>query len=193
MADGTLRLVYAGALTPTYEVDVAIRAAARLVETDPGLALEFAIYGRGDAEEGLRALATDLGIADRVSFRGRIPLEEVPAAVAAADIGIAPTRRDPFTEMSLSTKILEYAAMGKPAICSDLPMVAASLGSDAVWVYPSGDDAALARAITEIVDDREAREARVARAADAVVGMAWEREAETYRAVVDRLIDARDA
>jgi len=191
MADGSVRLVYTGALTPTYEVDVAIRAVARLGDTHPSLPVEFAIYGRGDAEGDLRALAAELGVGDRVSFAGRVPLDAVPAAVAAADIGIAPTRRDPFTEMSLSTKILEYAAMGKPAICSDLPMVALSFGSDAVWLYPPGDDAALARVIAEIVEDRGSREARVARAAGAVAGMAWEREAETYIEVVDRLIHAR--
>lgn len=32
MADGVLRLVYAGALSPTYELDVAIRAVAVIAE-----------------------------------------------------------------------------------------------------------------------------------------------------------------
>jgi len=191
MADGALRLVYTGALTPTYEMDVAIRAVASLARTRPSLRIDFAIFGRGDAEKGLRALVDELGVGDRVSFAGRIPLADVPAAVAAADIGIAPTRRDPFTEMSLSTKILEYAAMGRPAICSDLPMVAVSFGSDAVWTYPSGDHEALAMAVLDIVDDPSARGRRVERATATVAAMAWEREAATYRDVVDRLIAGR--
>jgi len=190
MADGTLRLVYTGALTPTYEVDVAIRAVGRLAEARPTLPVAFAIFGRGDAEDDLRALAAELGVADRVTFPGRIPLDGIPAAVAAADIGLAPTRRTPFTEMSLSTKILEYAAMGKPAICSDLPMVALSFGADAVWLYPSGDHAALTTRIEEVVDDAHGRDARVALATEAVAGMAWEHEAGIYREVVDRLVQA---
>ena len=37
-ADGTVRLVYAGALTPTYELDVALQAMARIGEDRPDLA-----------------------------------------------------------------------------------------------------------------------------------------------------------
>ena len=61
-----------------------------------------------------------------MTFHGRIPIDDVPAAVAAADIGLAPTRRDPFTDLTLSTKVYEYAAMGKPVVASRLPMVVAT-------------------------------------------------------------------
>ena len=52
--DGTIRLVYAGALTPTYELDVAIDAVARIAERRPILPLRFEIFGRGDSEAALR-------------------------------------------------------------------------------------------------------------------------------------------
>ncbi len=82
MADGVLRLVYAGALTPTYEVDIAIEALAGLAVERPGLATVLEIYGRGDADAALRSRAAELGVADRVRFHGRIPLALVPAAIA---------------------------------------------------------------------------------------------------------------
>ena len=56
-------------------------------------------------------MAASSGSPTRVTFHGRIPLEDVPAAVAAADLGIAPTRLDDFTATSLSTKVFEYAAL----------------------------------------------------------------------------------
>ena len=65
-ADGQLRLVYAGGLTPTYEVDVAIRAVASLAQDRPDLDVRFDVFGRGDSEPSLQALATGLGIADLV-------------------------------------------------------------------------------------------------------------------------------
>ncbi|MGP1675196.1 MAG: glycosyltransferase, partial [Candidatus Limnocylindrales bacterium] len=111
--DGRLRLIYTGALTPTYELDVAVEALARIATTRPDLDPVLEIYGRGDTEGALRAQATELGVADRVVFHDRIAIDEVPAAIARADIGLAPTRHDRFTDMSLSTKVLEYAAMGK--------------------------------------------------------------------------------
>ena len=80
----------------------------------------------------------------RVTFHGRIPIEDVPAAVARADIGIAPTRRDPFTDVSLSTKVFEYAAMGKPVVASRLPMVEQTFPPGTVATYEPGDPADLA-------------------------------------------------
>ena len=185
--DGTLRLVYAGALTPTYEVDVAIRAVARVAAERPDLDVRLDLYGRGDSEDALRALAVDLGIRGRVTFHGRIPIDDVPAAVAAADIGLAPTRRDPFTAMTLSTKVYEYAAMGKPVVASRLPLVERTFPDGTVAFYEPGDADGMARAIVAIADDPFGRAAAIDGSQDVVRDAAWEREAERYVAIVDRL------
>lgn len=192
-ADGSLRVIYTGGLTPTYEVDVAIRAMAGIAADRPDLDVRLEVYGRGDTEPSLRALAAELDVADRVTFHGRIPIDDVPAAVAAADIGVAPTRRDPFTDLSLSTKVYEYAAMGKPVVASRLPMVAATFPAGTVATYDPGDPVAMADAITGFADDAAAREAAVTRTVGFVRDAAWEREAVRYLALVDRLIDRQPA
>jgi glycosyltransferase involved in cell wall biosynthesis len=188
MADGRLRLVYAGALTPTYELDVVLRAVAALVASRPSLGVELAIFGRGDSAPALRQLADELGIADRVVFGGRIALESVPAAVAAADIGLAPTRRDAFTERSLSTKIFEYASMAKPVIASSLPMIQHYFADGTVSRYASGDAQDLARVIADLVDRPDERERAVAATATRLAALGWDHQAETYLAIADRLI-----
>jgi glycosyltransferase involved in cell wall biosynthesis len=185
MADGTLRLVYAGALSPIYELDVVLDAIARLVEAD-ALDVRLELYGRDFEEVPLRDQVAKLEIAERVTFHGRIPLDDVPAAIAAADIGLAPTRRSPFTDYSLSTKAYEYAAMGKPVVATRLPMVVRTFGDDVV-TYQPGDAADLARAIRRIVEEAGEREARVARALDRVRRLSWDVEALGYLALVDRL------
>ncbi len=60
-----LRLIYTGGLTPTYEVDVAVRAVARLASDRPDLDPHLDIYGRGDTESPLPALGAGLGVGDR--------------------------------------------------------------------------------------------------------------------------------
>ncbi|HEX5822883.1 MAG TPA: glycosyltransferase [Candidatus Limnocylindrales bacterium] len=187
MADGTLRLVYAGALTPTYELDVAVDAVARLCTLRPDLAVALDVYGRGDSEPALRERAAHLGIADRVTLHGRIPIEAVPAAIAAADIGLAPTRRDPFTDFSLSTKILEYGAMGKPVVASRLPLVERTFPSGSVTTYDPGDVDGLAAAILGIVDDPAARDTAVARTRARIGELSWDHEAERFGELIDRL------
>jgi glycosyltransferase involved in cell wall biosynthesis len=191
--DGTIRLAYAGALTPTYEVDVAIEAVAALRSSRPDLAVAFDVYGRGDAATPWAALAAERGVGDAVTFHGRIPIEAVPEAISRADIGVAPTRRDPFTDVSLSTKVFEYAAMGKPVVASHLPMVELTFPPGTVSTYEPGDASGLAAAIEAIVDDPLAREVAVERTAAIVAKASWEREAEAYIALVERLAAGPEA
>lgn len=186
--DGPLRLVYTGGLTPTYELDVVTPAVATIAAERPDLDVRLAIYGRGDSEATLQELAGTLGVADRVTFHGRIPIDDVPAVVAAADIGIAPTRRDRFTDLSLSTKVYEYAAMGKPVVASRLPLVERTFPAGSVSTYEPGDPQSMADAIVALADDADARERAVARTASIVADAAWEHESQAYLALVERLI-----
>jgi glycosyltransferase involved in cell wall biosynthesis len=186
MADGTLRLVYAGALSPIYELDVVLEAMARLALDRPDLAVCLDLYGRDFAEVPLRERAAELGIANRVAFHGRIPIDAVPAAIAAADVGLAPTRRSDFTDFSLSTKAFEYVAMGRTVVASRLPMVERIFGSDVV-TYEPGDPADLAGVLLRLVDEPEVREARVASALVRVRDLGWEHESARYLALVERL------
>jgi glycosyltransferase involved in cell wall biosynthesis len=189
--DGTVRLVYAGALTPTYELDVALDALAMLRRDRPDLEISFDVYGRGDAAERLVEQATTLQLGERVTFHGRIPIDDVPAAIGRADIGLAPTRRDAFTDVSLSTKVFEYAAMGKPVVASRLPMVERTFPAGSVATYEPGDAASLAAAIARLVDDPAGRGQSVTAAAGIVREASWERESVRYVALVERLIGER--
>lgn len=180
LAEDRLRLVYTGALTPIYELDVVIRALAQISAERPALRAELHIYGRGDSEDSLRALAQGLGLAERVQFHGRIPLEAVPAVVAEADVALAPTRRDPFTELSLSTKVFEYAAMSKPVIASRLATLEHYFPDGTVATYAPGDPLDLARSILRLVSDPEERSSRVSRTTARAAQLSWTNEAERY-------------
>ena len=186
MADGTLRLVYAGALSPIYELDVVLAAIARLAHQRPELPVCLDLFGRDFAEVPLREQAIALGVADRVTFHGRVPIAAVPAVIAAADVGLAPTRRSEFTDFSLSTKAYEYAAMGRTVVASRLPMVERVFGDDVV-TYEPGDADDLAAALLRLIDAPAVREARVARALTRIRELGWERESERYLALVERV------
>ena len=125
--DGRLRLVYTGALTPTYELDVAVAAVARIAASAARPRRRARrLRPRRHASPPWPPRRSSSASPTASTFHGRIPIEDVPAAVARADIGLAPTRHDQFTDMSLSTKVFEYAAMGKPVVASRLPMVEAT-------------------------------------------------------------------
>jgi glycosyltransferase involved in cell wall biosynthesis len=183
--------VYAGALTPTYELEVAIDALASIGADRPELEPMLEMYGRGDAQPALERRVQALGLAGRVTFHGRIPIEDVPAAIARADIGLAPTRRSPFTDYSLSTKIFEYGAMARPVVASRLPMIERTFPAGSVATYEPGRSEDLAAAILRLVDEPLEREVRLARTTQRVNELSWANEGRRYRELVERLIDPR--
>jgi glycosyltransferase involved in cell wall biosynthesis len=190
MADGVLRLAYAGALTPLYALEDVVEALAILARDRPDLPVNLDLYGRGDSEEDLRGLAARLGVAARVQFHGRIPLHAVAAVLAGADVALSPIRRNSFSEMSLSTKVFEGAIMGKPVVAADLPAARAEFEGDVLAWYEPDDPADLARAILRTLDEPAWRAAVSARAADRARELAWDGEAPRYLALVEEL--ARD-
>jgi glycosyltransferase involved in cell wall biosynthesis len=182
--------VYAGALTPLYALEDVIEAVAILARERPGLPVVLDLYGRGDAADGLVERAAALGVADRVLLHGRIDLDEVAGALAAADVALSPIRRNRFSEMSLSTKVFEGAVMGKPVVAADLPAARAEFAGDILAWYAPDDPADLARAIVRVVDEPAWRESAVPAAAALARDLSWDAEASHYLALVEGL--ARD-
>jgi glycosyltransferase involved in cell wall biosynthesis len=68
------RILFVGRLTGEKHVDVVLRAVAKL---DPALDVHFDIAGGGDQRKALEALTAQLGIADRVTFHGRVTDEQL--------------------------------------------------------------------------------------------------------------------
>jgi glycosyltransferase involved in cell wall biosynthesis len=76
-------------LVPRMGLDVLLHAFRHLAGDFPDL--QLAVGGSGPLEPELRALAGELGLADRVRFLGFVPEDELPALYAAADLFVLPT------------------------------------------------------------------------------------------------------
>lgn len=176
---GPPRIVSHGTLVERHGFDVLIHALADV----PGALLE--VVGEGEARPDLERLAADLGLAGRVTFAGRVPLERVAARVAAADIGVVANRSDPFTDLVVPTKLLEYAALGVPAVVARTPAVEAYFPPDAVRYVAPGDPASLAAALRALVVDSAERSRLAAAAGRALGPIAWPAMAARYVARVE--------
>ncbi len=75
-------VVYAGMLIPLKNVDITLQSLAALKDT---CEFRFDIYGEGEEEQNLKHLARILGIVERVVFHGKVPRDEVLAAMGKAD------------------------------------------------------------------------------------------------------------
>jgi glycosyltransferase involved in cell wall biosynthesis len=180
--DDRFTLVYHGTLAERYGLDLAIRALAIARRELP---VRLIIHGRGDLLDGLRGLAAELGVADDVVFStDRVPSAELPGLLLRADAGIVPYRRDVFTDGILPTKLMEYAALGIPAIVTRTPAVEAYFDESMVRFVPADDPDALAAAILELGRDPALRAELASGAARFGERHDWTRSAAAYVAMV---------
>jgi glycosyltransferase involved in cell wall biosynthesis len=186
MEDGELRLVHHSNLQRIYGLDVLVEALARV---DPGqLPLRLDVYGDGPYRPEIEAAIARTDTADRVHLNGRVPIDDLPALLAGSDIGLVPSLPEPYLQYSLSTKLLEYAAMGLPIVATDLATIRAHFSDQAIRYVPGGDPAALASAIRQLAADPDLAARLGAEAHRQAAGYAWEVQRTRYLEIVERLM-----
>ncbi|HYN64773.1 MAG TPA: glycosyltransferase [Candidatus Limnocylindrales bacterium] len=185
MEDGELRLVHHSNLQRLYGLDVAIEALALI---DPvALPHRLDVYGDGPFRPAVEAAIARTGTADRVHLHGKVPIDDLPALLAGSDIGLVPSVPEAYLQYSLSTKLLEYAAMGLPTIATDLATFRAHFSGEAIRYIPGADPTALAAAIRELAADPATASRLGAEAHRQAAAYDWEVQAARYVEIVERL------
>ena len=150
---GRFSLITHGSLLKRYNVQSLIKAVPLLTQEIPEL--ELKIVGDGVYKHQLEQLAQSLGVNKYITFTGWMPQNEVPAYIAQVDIGIVviPAGVNP----AMPNKLLEYMAMGKPAIVTTIPTIKAYFDDHSVMYYEPDNERDLARCILELYRDPQKR------------------------------------
>jgi glycosyltransferase involved in cell wall biosynthesis len=90
----------------------------------------------------------------------------------------------------LPTKLLEYAALGIPTICTSLATVREYFDEDQVALVPSGDVEALASTMVELGSDLHRRSGLAKRATSFFDSQGWDLEQQRHRELIDEVIAA---
>jgi glycosyltransferase involved in cell wall biosynthesis len=172
---------------PQDGVDFALRAVAALARQRRD-DVHFVFMGTGDSLDELVALATELGITDRVTFTGWADDETIIQVLSTADIGLCPDPLNPLNDVSTMNKTMEYMAFGLPVVAFDLKETRVSAAEAAVYVPPNDTDA-YGQAITELLDDPD-RRAEMGRIGTERVEdvLAWRHQAPRYIEVYQRVL-----
>ncbi len=152
-----------GRLDPSKGQADFLAAAARVASRLPGS--RFLVVGPADrqGEQSCREHAAALGLSDAITFAGI--RTDMPAVYSAMDLLCLPSRRE-----GLPVVLMEAAAMGLPAIASDIRGCRDVVsGGETGLLAPPGNVGALADAITQMLADK---------ALAARMGMAARRRAE---------------
>jgi len=170
------RLLSTRNLEPHYRVDNTLEAFALLQGRYPEATLTVA--GSGSEEARLRRLADSLG-ARGIRFVGRV----VPAAMAGLH-----DQADVFVNSSVvdnqPVSVLEAFAAGLPVVSTDTGGIAAMVrDGETGLLVPPGDPAALAKAVTGLLDDPDRARLLARRARREVEQYTWAAVREAWAAV----------
>lgn len=184
--DGHFRLIYHGTIDRRYGLDLALRAIDHIREEAPDL--QLTIHGGGEHRRTLIRMVDELGLQDHVQFSTCfVPTAELPKIIKRAQLAVVPYRDGVFTGGILPTKLMEYAALGIPAITARTPAIAAYFDETNVQFFTPGDVDELGCCILDLYRDRT----RLAKLACNVVRFNeehnWPKIGAAYVALVQKL------
>ncbi len=164
-------LLFVGRIQPLKGPDVAVRALAALGRPDAQLIIVGGASGdEGDVETGrIRALVDELGLHEQVRFVEPQPHHILSTYYRAADVVLVPSRSESFGLVAL-----EAAACGIPVVASAVGGLLSLVDDGRTGRLVEGrnpDD--YARAIAEILDDRELHRAMSAAAVERAKRYTW--------------------
>jgi glycosyltransferase involved in cell wall biosynthesis len=143
---------YVGVMGKQEGIDYLLKAARHIVFDCGRGDIHFGLVGGGTSLEEMKALARELGVADYVTFTGRVPDGEMLAMLNTADVCVNPDVANELNDKSTMNKIMEYMALGKPIVQFDLAEGRRS--AERASLYARKNDAQdLAAKLVELLDD----------------------------------------
>jgi glycosyltransferase involved in cell wall biosynthesis len=147
---------YVGVMGKQEGIDLLLQAARHTVMDMGREDVHFGLVGGGTSLEEMKRLAMKLGIAEYVTFTGRVPDQEMLAMLNTADVCVNPDVVNEMNDKSTMNKIMEYMALGKPIVQFDLTEGRFS-AQDASLYAAKNDPVDMAHKIVELLDDPERR------------------------------------
>jgi starch synthase len=176
--------VFAGAFRAWHGAAKLAGALARLERSGDR---RFAGLFIGDGPERAATERAAAG-AGPITFTGALPHDRLPAALAAADIGVAPFDPDLHAPLRLGfywspLKVFEYMAAGLPVVAPALPRISQLVTHEREGVlYDPADRAGLERALTALANGDFRHRLGVAARERVVADFSW----DAHCAALDR-------
>lgn len=180
---GCLRVLAVGNLIHLKGFDVLVEAVARVHDRKR---MQVCVVGDGPERETLASLATSRGVSACVAFAGRLPVADMPAHYAAADVLVLASRSEGRPNV-----VVEALAAGLPVISTNLEGVRGMVADgDTGWLVPVDDAGAMAAALDQAASDRAElqRRGQRARAFARAHIETWADTARGYEAVFRSII-----
>jgi glycosyltransferase involved in cell wall biosynthesis len=143
------RIAYIGRLERYKQIDVLLRAVAKLSERFPEARID--VIGRGSERARLEQVARAAGVAERTHFVGFVSDEERDHLLASARVCVCPSTKEGW-----GLTVIEANALGTPVVATDAPGLRDSVEEGRTgFLVPDGDVDAFADRIGALLSDVE--------------------------------------
>jgi len=149
---------YVGVMGRQEGIDLLLQSVKTLVVDFQRTDIHFGLVGGGTSLDEMQALARELGVAEYVTFTGRVPDADLLAMLNTADVCVNPDVANEMNDISTMNKIMEYMSLGKPIVQFDLTEGRFS-AQDASLYAKRNDPVDFAARIVELVDNPAKRKA----------------------------------
>jgi glycosyltransferase involved in cell wall biosynthesis len=143
---------YLGVMGQQEGIDYLLRAIRRIVKDEAREDVHFVLIGDGPMLPAMREMADRIGIADYVTFTGRIPDNELLAILNTADVCVNPDVASEMNDKSTMNKVMEFMALAKPIVQFDLAEGRFSAGDASLYARRNDVDD-FARSILILLND----------------------------------------
>jgi glycosyltransferase involved in cell wall biosynthesis len=156
---GKFVVFYHGVFTPTRGLTETIDALKLLLPKYPDIV--FFLLGTGPLASKLSALIQKEGLQGNIIIANPVDHSEVPKFISMCDIGIIPLPDHPYWRFQSPLKLLEYLAMEKAVILTDILAHRAVIGEAKCGIYISSvKPMEIANAIEYVYLNRDTLEER---------------------------------
>lgn len=153
--DNEILVGYLGNMNYQDGVDYLLEAANHILKSRNNI--KFILVGGGSHQANLKNMSESMGMAQSVTFTGRLPDADMLETLCACDICVQPDPTNALNDLSTMNKVMEYMALGKPVVTFDLKETRVSCGEAAVYAKPN-DTQEMAEKIMCLADDAELRQ-----------------------------------
>jgi glycosyltransferase involved in cell wall biosynthesis len=143
---------YVGVMGRQEGIDLLLQAVRHIVFDKGRQDIHFGLVGGGTELARLQAMAQELGVAEFVTFTGRIPDQPMLEMLNTADVCVNPDVANDMNDKSTMNKIMEYMALGKPIVQFDLTEGRVS-AADASLYARRNDPYDFAECILRLIED----------------------------------------
>lgn len=186
LAGRPLRMVYTGKFAPLWNT-LAMTSLPSLLERQ-GIPAELHMVGDkihdvpGDPEWSV-AMRQALESSPGVVWHGGMPRQEAMELTATADVGLSWRAPEMDASLELSTKVLEFGALGVPVVLNRTVMHEGLLGAD----YPlfAADEDDICASLAACIGDPDVYSLARSRSADAAAPFAMGASVERLRSLLD--------